>query len=249
MLPVEPPFTGNETTMTLRRAAVIDQGRLVFSSGAPDLDTILEGGFKTGEMVEVFGKSNTGKTLLSLQVAAVAAVRGFSAAFVDTEGQFRPERLATLCRSRGLDPSAVLRSVFVVRAESTDRQLIVLKKLREEQSLSSCKLLVVDTLTKNFSLEHAGSKSVARRQTALGAYLNRLARDAFLGDRAVILLNRVASVTSEGTEREVDIGGETVRHYVQKVVHLRRSLDYVMGSRSDIPGPEVRLTIRDEGLV
>lgn len=235
--------------MTLRRAVVVDQGRRTFSSGAPTLDTILEGGFRTGEMVEVFGGSNTGKTLLSLQVAAIAAGAGFTTAIVDTEGQLRPERLATVCRSRGLDPSEVLPSVFVMRAESTDRQLLVMSKLRGEASLANCKLLVVDTLSKNFTLEYGGSKSVGKRQTALGAYLNILSRDAFLHDRAVILLNRVASVTVEGLDREVDIGGETVRHFAQKAVYLRRSLDYIMASRADLLGPEVRLRIKDEGLV
>ena len=72
-----------------------------------------------------------------------------------------------------------------------------------------------------------------RRQTALGAYLTRLSNDAYQHDRAVILLNRVASVVSDGNDREIDIGGETVRHFAQKVLYLRRSGEFVMASRPD----------------
>ena len=245
----ELPHQPGETSFTLRRAAEIAARRTVISSGSSTLDSILDGGFKTGEMVEVFGGRDTGKTQLAMQTAIEAAARGFFSVFVDTEGQFRPERLSSISSSRGVEPGPVLQSVYSIRAESTERQLDAIVNLRKEEALTNCRLVVIDTLSKNFTLEYGGSKSTGRRQTALGAYLNTISRDAFQHDRAVILLNRVASVSSDGNEREVDIGGETVRHFVQKVVYLRRSGDFVMASRPDILGGEVRLRIAGKGLV
>lgn len=245
----QPPSLRKEPTMTLRKAIELEGLRTVLSSGSHTLDGLLSGGFRTGEVTEVFGASNTGKTQLGLQTAVLAVTRGFSCAFVDTEGQFRPERLSSICASRGVDGSRVLSAVYVIRAETTLRQLEAVARLREQEELQNCKLVIVDTLTKNFTLEYAGSKMTGRRQTSLGAYLNTLARDAYLNDRAVMVLNRVASIGPSPYSREVDIGGETVRHFSQKVVRLRRSGTYVMASRAEARGPEVRLSITDGGLV
>jgi DNA repair protein RAD51 len=234
--------------MTMRRVLEVDASRSIFPSGSDTLDELLGGGFKTGEMVEIFGASNTGKTQLGIQAAISVATRGFACAFVDTEGQFRPERLSSICLGRNIDPDVVLPMVYSVRAESTRRQIGAISTLRKEKKLDNCKMIVVDTLTKNFSLEYGGIRMAGKRQTVLSAYLSRLARDAYLHDRAVVLLNRVASIGTEGFDREVDIGGETVRHFSQKVVYLRRSGPYVMASRPDLKGAEVRTSMTDSGL-
>jgi DNA repair protein RAD51 len=243
------PRKSKDGPITLRKALELDSTRTTFSSGSDTIDGLLGGGFRTGELVEVFGASNTGKTQLAMQSAISVASKGFACAFIDTEGQFRPERLASICINRGVDPSKVLPAVYSVRAESTRRQTEAISSLARDNALGNCKMVVVDTLTKNFTLEHAGARMVGKRQAALSVYLNTLSRDAYLHDRAVVLLNRVASVVTDGNDREVDIGGETVRHYAQRVLHLRRSGTFVMASRPDERGEEVRTRITDLGLV
>ncbi len=243
------PLTSKDRTMTLRRALELDGKRTIFSSGSETLDALLDGGFKTGEIVEVYGASNSGKTQLAVQTGVTVASLGFSCTFVDTEGQFRPERVASISAGRGVDAQKALAAIYSIRAETTARQLEAIVRLRSDEGPANCKLVVVDTLTKNFTLEYPGSRMVGRRQTLLGAYLNRLARDAYQRDRAVIALNRVSAVTVEGSDAEVDIGGETVRHFSQKVLYLRRSGDFVMASRPDLRGPEVRTRMTESGLV
>lgn len=243
------PLLSSDRRMTMRRALEVSDARSTFSSGSETLDSLLGGGFRTGELTEVFGASNTGKTQLGMQAAISAASLGHTCAFVDTEGQFRPERLASICDERGVDAEHVLASVYAIRAENTARQLEAVAKLRTDEGPHNCKMVIVDTLTKNFTLEYPGSKMVGRRQTLLGAYLNQLARDAYIWDSAVIALNRVTAVTVEGNDLEIDIGGETVRHFMQKVVYLRRSADFVMASRPDLSGREMKARITNRGLV
>lgn len=243
------PLTSKDRIMSMRRALELDGKRSTFSSGSEALDALLGGGFKTGEIVEVYGASNAGKTQLAMQTAVTVGSSGFSCTFVDTEGQFRPERVASIAAGRGMDSQKVLAAVYSIRAETTTRQLDAIARMRSKEGPANCKLVVVDTLTKNFTLEYPGSRMVGRRQTFLGAYLNRLARDAYQRDRAVIALNRVSAVTVEGSDAEIDIGGETVRHFAQKVLYLRRSGDFVMASRPDLHGPEVRIRMTEKGLV
>jgi RecA/RadA recombinase len=225
--------TTRPATMSLREAVELDGSRLSLSSGSAALDVLLGGGFRTGEMVEVFGASGTGKTQLALQSAASAAAAGFSCAYVDTEGQFRPERLSSICESRGLDPSVILPRVYFIRAESTRKQVAAIAMIDENENLGDCRMVIVDTVSKNFSLEYSGSKMVVSRQTMLGTYLNRLVRDAYRHDRAVLLLNRVASVGLNEEAREVGIGGDTLGHFVQKAVYLRRRGEFADASLVD----------------
>jgi RecA/RadA recombinase len=234
--------------MTLRRALEIYEERTLFSTESELLDDLLEGGIRTGELVEVFGASNTGKTLLGLQVAVSAISRGYTCALVDTEGQFRPERLASICEAMSLDTSKILEGLFAIRAETTDRQFDAVRALREDRELISCKLVIIDTLTKNFSLEYPGNKMTAKRQSLLAVYLNLLARDAYFHDRAVLLLNRVAAVPSEGQDKEVDIGGDAVGRFATKVVHLRRIESTIIASRVDEKKTNCRLKIDKVGL-
>lgn len=216
-------------------------GRLGTGSGA--LDRILDGGFGEARITEVFGASNSGKTQLAMQATVMAAAKGWSSVYVDTEATFRPERVAQMAESRGLDAKAVLKMVFSLRAKDVESQTHVLDRMRDDERVSSAKLLVVDTVTKNFTLEFPGRERTGRRQGALGAYLNRVARDAYFNRRFVLLTNRVASITRDGTSQDVDVGGITLRRFVDASLRLRRDGGYVLAQRDDVD-PQTTATCR-----
>jgi DNA repair protein RadA len=234
--------------MSLKRTLEFARRRSLFSSGSASVDNLLDGGLKTGEMVEVYGASNTGKTQLAMQSTLSAVAEGHTAAFVDTEGTFRPERLAPMAEARGVDPDKALARVYSIRAEDTEQQVQAMEKIRKTPELSGCRMVVVDTVTKNFTLEYGGSRNAVRRQTLLSQYLNALVRDAYIEDRAVLLTNRVASVGIDANSTEVDIGGDTLRNSIQKVVHLRKSGGRIYLSRVDEDRPEVSSRITEAGF-
>ncbi|MBI3023083.1 MAG: hypothetical protein HYY68_05065 [Thaumarchaeota archaeon] len=194
----------------------------MISSGSSAIDTLLEGGYRAGEIVEVFGESKTGKTQLAIQAVLSAASSRLGAVFVDTEGTFRPERLAKMSELRGEDPKAVLSKVFSIRAETTARQIESVSMMQNDPRVAGSKMLVVDTVSKNFSVEFGGERRLKLRQSLLSVYVNKLARDAVLNDRAVLLTNRVASGASFGRRREVAVGGRSLRRFVTKAIHLTR---------------------------
>jgi len=192
------------------------------SSGSSGLDELMGGGFEEGRITEVFGPSNSGKTQLAIQATVMAAARGWKSVYVDTESTFRPERLAQIAESRGLDAKGALESVFSLRARDVEAQSRVLKRMIDDPRVGPAKLVVVDTVTKNFSLEFPGRERTGRRQGALGSYLNRIAIDAYLHRRVVLLTNRVASVTRNGVSQDVNVGGLTVGRFVSKSIRLGR---------------------------
>lgn len=79
------------------------RGELIqITTGCKELDTILEGGVETGSITELYGEYRCGKTQLSHTLCVtcqlpvdMGGAEG-KALFIDTEGTFRPQRLAQI---------------------------------------------------------------------------------------------------------------------------------------------------------
>jgi len=79
------------------------------TTGANCLDSILGGGLETGQITEVFGEFRTGKTQLAHTICVTSqlsfANKGGQGKviYLDTEGNFRPERVEAIAERFGLD--------------------------------------------------------------------------------------------------------------------------------------------------
>ena len=79
------------------------------TTGSNALDTILGGGLETGSITEVFGEFRTGKTQLAHTICVTSqlsfAMKGGQGKviYLDTEGNFRPERIKACCERFGVD--------------------------------------------------------------------------------------------------------------------------------------------------
>ncbi len=198
----------------IRRAASLG----AFPSGSPGIDNLLRGGFRRGQLTELFGRSGSGKTLLAAQTALLAARAGKRSLYVDTEGSFRPERLVQIADARGWGTANLLEKIVYVRSDSSSEQVETVRRMSARQATSACSLVVVDTLTRNFSVELPGKSNLSSRQAALNVHLSEMARDAYLNGRAYLVTNRVTF----GTFHDVGIGGKTVNQLVHCSIRLER---------------------------
>ena len=188
-------------------------------TGSAAIDSLLGGGYRAGTLTELFGRSNSGKTQLAMQAALVAARDGTKSLYIDTEGAFRPERIEEIAKERGWGTDGVLERIVYARSDSSSEQMEAVRKMGSRPATSACKLVIVDTLTRNFSLDLPGRGNLTSRQGALDVHLSEMARDAYLNERAYILTNRVTF----GASRDVGIGGRTVSQLVSASVLLERS--------------------------
>jgi len=236
--------------LTIGEAFAVAKGLGTLGTGSTALDGLLGGGYAEGRITEVFGPSSSGKSQLAMQATVMAAAKGWRSVYVDTEATFRPERVAQIAEVRGLDPKATLDSVFFVRVREVGAQTRAMERMADDERVRSAKLLVVDTVTKNFSLAFPDKELVGRRQGALGAYLNRMAVDAYLNRRVVLLTNRVASVTRDGVTRDVSLGGLTLRKFARAAVRLSRDGGAVLASLEFPPGagPPTRCRLSERGF-
>ncbi len=189
-----------------------------FSTGSDGIDGLLGGGCRAGRLTEFFGRSTSGKSQLAMQTALIAARSGTSSLFIDTEGAFRPERLEEMAEARGWEAGDALERIIYVRSDSASGQMETIRKMASRATTAPCRLVVVDTLTRNFSLELPGRTNLSNRQAALDVHLSEMARDAYLNGRAYVLTNRVTF----GATHDVGIGGRTVEQLTHASLRLDR---------------------------
>jgi DNA repair protein RadA len=101
------------------------------------------------------------------------------ALYVDTEGTFRPERVLSMARFRGLDPELALENVLVVEAPS---QVELAEAVMAMEKLG-VQLVLVDSIAFPF----ASPRSVGEARRAWGRMAAVLKRLALWGGLAVVV--------------------------------------------------------------
>ena len=86
------------------------------------LDKVLGGGIKNGIITDIFGFRGTGKTQMTLQISLNLLKNGKNVLFVDTTGNFRPERVLQIIKNRDLDDS-LLNRLQIARVTNTAEQI------------------------------------------------------------------------------------------------------------------------------
>lgn len=194
-----------------------------WTSGSPAIDGLLGGGFREGRVIEVHGRSGSGKSQLAMQTVLSAARLGAKTLYVDSEGAFRPERLQSMAEARGWKETEFLDRIGYVRTDSSSEQMDLVRRMSKRDSTAQCRVVVVDTLTRSFALEMPGRTNAPARQGALDLHLSEMSRDAYLNSRAYVVTDRVTF----GQSGDTMIGGRTVRQLVHASVTLERVRDSV----------------------
>uniref|UniRef100_A0A182PG62 RecA family profile 1 domain-containing protein n=1 Tax=Anopheles epiroticus TaxID=199890 RepID=A0A182PG62_9DIPT len=138
-------------------------------TGVPSVDALLQGGLLPGHIYEFCGESGTGKTLLSLTIAANVALQRSAAYFIDTKCDFSGRKIQQILdreETGKLSEQELGHAMARIRVErifspellvQTVQELAARKHLEEETHL---KLLVIDSLPSLWYLYHDGNSSV-----------------------------------------------------------------------------------------
>jgi DNA repair protein RadA len=99
------------------------------STGSTDLDNLFasitgRGGIETRAITQFYGQSTAGKTQLCLclcvmvqQDQLTGGLNG-KALYIDTEGKVRFQRIMQIAKSRGFDPSKILKNIIIKNPQS-----------------------------------------------------------------------------------------------------------------------------------
>jgi DNA repair protein RadA len=113
--------------------------------------------------------------------------------YIDTEGTFRPERIAQMAEAKGLNPKEVLKQTYVAEAMSSDHLAFLVDKCFSFIPENHIKLVLVDSIIGRFRPEYLGREALAERQQKLNRVLAHLLKQAEVYNIAVVITNQVVS--------------------------------------------------------
>jgi RecA/RadA recombinase len=148
------------------------------STGSRAIDAVLGGGIHTGMITNIYGESGSGKSQLCFTLCAKCAKDSGSILFIDTTGNFRPERIMEISGSK-----LTLEKISYIRAFTTTEQSNATKRIIEVRP----RLVVIDSLTSLFSAEYSGPE----RHRAIMKYMHQLAALAINLQSAIVVTNMV----------------------------------------------------------
>ena len=242
--------------------ALEERKKLVrITSGSKELDTLLGGGFESNSITELFGEFRTGKTQIchtlcvTCQLPRNEGGGEGKAIYIDTEGTFRPEKLAPIAERFGLDPKQVIENVFYARAYNSDHQnrlLLQVCALMCEQKFS---LLIVDSATALYRTDYTGRGELSNRQMSLAKFLRNLQKIADEHKIVVVITNQVVATVDGnafGGNDKKPIGGHIMAHACQTRLYLKKGLKQnrickIYDSPS-LPESEATYSITERGI-
>jgi len=200
------------------------------TTGSDNLDELFGGGIETGSITEFFGEFRTGKTQIAHQLCVTVQLpreRGgleANAAYIDTEGTFRPERIVEIAERFGLDPQQTLKNITIGRAYTSDHQVNLARDIAALAREKNIRLLIVDSLTSHFRAEYIGRGTLASRQQNLNQHIHFLLKLAEMHHVAVVVTNQVmARPDFFFGDPTAPVGGNIVAHSCTTRVYLRKS--------------------------
>jgi len=217
-------FQSGNQIYTKRKAL----GRIL--TGAKGLDEMLGGGVEANAITEAYGRFASGKTQLGFQLSVnvqrpieVGGLGG-KVLFIDTEGTYRPDRIESVAKAAEMDPKEVLENMFVVRATTTDQQILAIERADKLIKENNIKLIIVDSLMSLFRSEFVGRGALNERQGKLNIHIHKLQKLADTYDLAVYITNQV--MDNPGIlfgDPTTPVGGNIVAHAATTRLYMRKS--------------------------
>jgi DNA repair protein RadA len=221
------------TTINYETGETISQRRKELgriSTGSKELDDLIGGGVETNAITEAYGKFSSGKSQIAFQLSVNAQLpkkdggMGGNVLFIDTEGTFRPERITSMAKAAGLDPVQALENIMVVRATTSEQQILTVERADKLITEKNIKLIIVDSLTSLFRAEFIGRGALSERQQKLNSHIHKLQLLADKFNIAVYITNQV--MDNPGIlfgDPTTPIGGNVLAHAAATRLYLRKS--------------------------
>ncbi|MHA1312963.1 MAG: ATPase domain-containing protein [Candidatus Helarchaeota archaeon] len=179
------------------------------SLDSPCLNSILEGGFKEGQIYHIFGESGSGKSIIALQCACELARHGKRSLIFDMDRSFTPLRLKQLA---GSNFTKISEKIFVHVPENFKKFVDIIEDL-ETYLVSGVKLLIFDTITAHYRPEPGKAKKnfrLGKKFNQTLALIWQYSQDKSL---ITILCNQVHADIEEGTSTVFPRAGKLIRYW------------------------------------
>ncbi|XP_054784096.1 DNA repair protein RAD51 homolog 3 [Prosopis cineraria] len=202
--------------------AMLNEEKSCITTSCLDLDNILGGGIRCGEVTEIGGVPGIGKTQMGIQLAVNVQIPieygGLSgqAIYIDTEGSFMVERVlqvaeaciedlseyshlrkdAQNCEVK-MHPNNILQNIFYFRVCSYTEQIALVNYLDKfVTEHKNVKIIILDSVTFHFRQEFDDMALRTRLLSEMALKFMKLSKKFSL---AVVMLNQVTTKLIDGS--------------------------------------------------
>jgi len=212
-------------------------------SGSKCIDSLLNGGFETGTITQIFGASGTGKTSICLMLAYNTAMN-WKVAYIDTEG-LSAERVNQIFQDKSVLNKISYYDVFDFRQQSA-----AIKELAKLCSKEDVRLVIVDSFTSLCRSELEGEEKQIKMKRELISQLTFLLGLARKHNLAVVITNQMFTDVKSGEDKP--LGGPSIDHLSKVIIGLekinRQRRAVLVKHRSKAEGESCVFTITDRGV-
>ena len=164
-------------------------------TGLQKLDEFLSGGIPSGIIVDIFGGAGTGKTQLLLQLSINSIKNGGHVLYLDTTGEFRPERILEIQKQTKTDYD-FLQQITVSRLTNTSEQIKSIENIQNNHF----SLIVIDNITDLFSYEYKKNESTVEKNFVFMKYMHDLSKFAIRNKIPIVVTNMIRSIDGKEIE-------------------------------------------------
>ena len=187
-----------------------------------ELDMMTKKGFETQSLYEIYGDEGSGKTQMSMTVAAEALGAGHGVIFIDCEGAFDLDRFDQICQSRDITYDEEKLGYHMYSDESDLEKGI--QNMIEELIERDVRYIIIDGLVGLMRLAFKGRGELADRQTELKDILKYLRNLSILLNIGVIITNQVTANPDPFGAKMKPIGGHVLGHYVKYIIAMSKGM-------------------------
>ncbi len=206
------------------------------STGSIGLDMALGvGGIPLGRIIEIFGPESSGKTTLSLLIAAQAQKKGGLCAFIDAEHAMDPEYAKKL--------GVQINDLLISQPDTGEQALEITESLVRSGKLD---LIIIDSvaaLTPKDEIEgEMGAYHVGKQARLMSQALRKLTAIGAKSKTSVIFINQIRmQIGIMFGNPETTPGGKALKFYSSVRIDIRRIAQIKKGE--DVIGNRVRAKV------
>ncbi len=182
------------------------------------LDDILIDGISDGTITDIFGFRGTGKTQMALQISLNLLKDEKTVLFVDTTGEFRPERLLEILKNRNLDNS-LLNRLKIARVTNTQEQIDLIQKIKNTDDVA---MLIIDNVADLFSFEYSKKEQFNLQYQKFMNYMHDLAQLAINKKIPIVITNQLMNAN----DTEYEKMNYSISNYTHQKIKLEKQRDH-----------------------
>ena len=182
------------------------------------LDDILIDGISDGTITDIFGFRGTGKTQMALQISLNLLKDEKTVLFVDTTGEFRPERLLEILKDRNLD-NLLLNRLKIARVTNTQEQIDLIQKIKNTNDVA---MLIIDNVADLFSFEYSKKEQFNLQYQKFMNYMHDLAQLAINKKIPIVITNQLMNAN----DTEYEKMNYSISNYTHQKIKLEKQGDH-----------------------